>query len=648
MSFLTLPPEINSLNMLLGAGSAPMASVASAWDGLAAELGSASSFFEGVTSGLVNDVWQGPAALEMAAAATPYTAWLSAAGAAAEQAATQARAVVSAFESARSMIVHPALIAGNRNSLVRLAISNLFGQNWPAIAAAEAAYEEFWAQDIVAMLSYHGGASAAAAALTPFTKLPLGQLAGAGGLVNAAATELAGLAGTFNKGGARAVLAAVNGRLGGLLGGFNLGGLLSSLRLGTGNLANLNLHNLGLGDSGTGTAAAGRWGSYGRHFSLGSWGHFGGSGIQAFVPALSGGGLSSVLSSAALNSVLSSGSLTALLDSPTVSNLLSSPAVGNLLRSPAVSNLLSNPAISSLLSGTGLSAKLNGLLTVGPGTAEAAVTDIFGNTGTGNIGFGNTGDNNIGFFNTGDGNVGIANSGFDLKGISNSGVGNSGLFNTGSYNTGIGNSGIGNTGLFNPGNFNTGIGNRGSYNTGSFNAGSFNSGDFNGGDTNTGWFNTGNLNTGIGNSGNINTGIGNSGNMNNGMFVRGDAQGMTGFSYSIRLEQIPVDFGMRIPLNLTISGGTLDITTQPFRIPVLGITNISSVNSGSTVGPIDVPKITVSGPQLNFVVGGPNYTLFGGIVGTIGPIDIPFSIPAGPGIGNSSGAPSSGFFNSGS
>ncbi|MGV7921494.1 PPE domain-containing protein, partial [Mycobacterium kansasii] len=87
-----------------------------------------------------------------------------------------------------------------RNALVRLAISNLFGQNWPAIAAAEAAYEEFWAQDIVAMLSYHGGASAAAAALTPFTKLPLGQLAGAGGLVNAVATEVAGLAGTFNKG----------------------------------------------------------------------------------------------------------------------------------------------------------------------------------------------------------------------------------------------------------------------------------------------------------------------------------------------------------------------------------------------------------------------------------------------------------------
>ncbi|TDK94262.1 PPE family protein, partial [Mycobacterium paragordonae] len=435
MSFLTLPPEINSLNMLLGAGSAPMASVASAWDGLASELGSASSFFESVTSGLIDGAWQGPASGAMAAAASPYTAWLSAAGIAAEQAASQARVVVSAYETARSMIVHPALIAGNRNSFVSLVLSNIFGQNAPAIAAAEAAYEEFWAQDIVAMLSYHGGASAAAAALTPFTKLPLGQLAGAGGLVSGAATELAGLASAFSKGGARAVLGAVNVRLGGLLGGFNLSGLLSSLRLGTGNLANLNLHTLGMGEAGTGAAAAGRWGSFGRHgFGSGSWGNFGGSGLQGFGPAISGGGLGSVLSGGALSAVLSSGSLTSLLSGPSVSNLLNSPSVANLLngqtvsnllRSPAaVSNLLSNPVISNLLSETNLSAKLNSLLSVhSVGSAEAAVADVFGNTGTGNIGFGNTGDNNIGFFNTGDGNIGIGNSGFDLRGILNSGVG---------------------------------------------------------------------------------------------------------------------------------------------------------------------------------------------------------------------------------
>src|SRR5260221_98639 len=41
MSFLTLPPEINSLLMYSGAGSAPMLEAATAWNGLAAELGSA-------------------------------------------------------------------------------------------------------------------------------------------------------------------------------------------------------------------------------------------------------------------------------------------------------------------------------------------------------------------------------------------------------------------------------------------------------------------------------------------------------------------------------------------------------------------------------------------------------------------------------
>ncbi|BDB44596.1 hypothetical protein IWGMT90018_50420 [Mycobacterium kiyosense] len=42
------------------------------------------------------------------------------------------------------------------------------------------------------------------------------------------------------------------GRLGSLLGGFNLSNVLSSLQLGTGNLANLNLHSLGLAEAGTG------------------------------------------------------------------------------------------------------------------------------------------------------------------------------------------------------------------------------------------------------------------------------------------------------------------------------------------------------------------------------------------------------------
>ncbi|MFQ2845866.1 PPE domain-containing protein, partial [Mycobacterium paragordonae] len=293
--------------------------------------------------------------------------------------------MVSVYEAARSMIVHPAVISGNRNSFVSLVLSNIFGQNAPAIAAAEAVYEEFWAQDIAAMLSYHGGASAAAAALTPFTKLPLGQLAGAGGVLSAAVSQLSGLAGAGG-GNVKAVLAGLSSgnlgglKLGSLLGGLNLGGVLGGLRLATGNFVNLNLHNL----SGFGTGATAAAGHWGRH-SFGSWGHFGGSNVQSLVTGLPTGGLGSVLSSGVLSSVIGTGGLSGLLSSPVVSGLLSSPPVSSLLSGRSLSSLLSSKSVSSLLSSLNLSTgDVSAALTqLGVGTggpsAAAALSTPWGN-----------------------------------------------------------------------------------------------------------------------------------------------------------------------------------------------------------------------------------------------------------------------------
>ena len=39
MSFFVLPPEVNSALMLSGAGSTPLLAAATAWEGLASELG---------------------------------------------------------------------------------------------------------------------------------------------------------------------------------------------------------------------------------------------------------------------------------------------------------------------------------------------------------------------------------------------------------------------------------------------------------------------------------------------------------------------------------------------------------------------------------------------------------------------------------
>ncbi|OBG36752.1 hypothetical protein A5672_19370 [Mycobacterium alsense] len=165
MNFSVLAPEINSARMFAGAGSAPMLNAAAAWDALASELGSAASSFSSVTSGLTDQAWQGPASAAMTGVAARYAGWLSTAASQATGAAGQARATAGAFEAARAATVHPLQVAANRTGLVQLVMSNLFGQNAPAIAAAEAEYEQMWAQDVAAMVGYHAGASAAAAQL---------------------------------------------------------------------------------------------------------------------------------------------------------------------------------------------------------------------------------------------------------------------------------------------------------------------------------------------------------------------------------------------------------------------------------------------------------------------------------------------------
>ncbi|OBG32455.1 PecA family PE domain-processing aspartic protease [Mycobacterium sp. E3198] len=166
MSFLTSPPEIISALLHAGAGPEPMLAASAAWDGLATELGSAAQSFSSITAGLAGDAWQGPASAAMLSTATQYTGVLSAASAQAQTAAVQAQVVAGEFESALAATVHPAMVSANRSQLIQLVFSNLFGQNAPAIAATEAQYEQMWAQDVSAMVGYHGGVSAAASQLS--------------------------------------------------------------------------------------------------------------------------------------------------------------------------------------------------------------------------------------------------------------------------------------------------------------------------------------------------------------------------------------------------------------------------------------------------------------------------------------------------
>ncbi len=171
MDFALLPPEVNSARMYAGPGSGPMLSAAVAWEGLAAALQSAASSYQSEIAALTAGPWLGPASPAMVTAAAPYLEWMRATGAQAEQAANQAKAAAAAYETAFAETVSPPVITANRSLLMALIATNIFGQNTPAIATAEAQYAEMWAQDAAAMYGYAGSA-ASATTLTPFTSPP--------------------------------------------------------------------------------------------------------------------------------------------------------------------------------------------------------------------------------------------------------------------------------------------------------------------------------------------------------------------------------------------------------------------------------------------------------------------------------------------
>jgi PPE-repeat protein len=166
--FAARPPEVNSALIYSGAGAGPLMAASSAFNNLSSELSSNAASYESVISQLTGSEWQGPSSQAMAASAQPYIGWLNTTSGQLREAATQAMASAAAYETAFSASIPPPVIAANRATLAALVATNILGQNTPAIAANEAMYGEFWAQDAAAMYGY-ASASAAAATLSPLT-----------------------------------------------------------------------------------------------------------------------------------------------------------------------------------------------------------------------------------------------------------------------------------------------------------------------------------------------------------------------------------------------------------------------------------------------------------------------------------------------
>jgi PPE-repeat protein len=170
--FAAQPPEVISAKIYSGPGTGSLQTAATAWQGLAGDLQSTAANYQSVISGLVSGEWTGPSSEAAAAAAAPYVSWLSTTAAQAEQTAGQAQAAASAFETALAAAVPPTEIAANRTQLLSLLQTNILGQNNASIAALEAEYAQFWAQDVAALTGYAGSSQAATTGLGSFTEAP--------------------------------------------------------------------------------------------------------------------------------------------------------------------------------------------------------------------------------------------------------------------------------------------------------------------------------------------------------------------------------------------------------------------------------------------------------------------------------------------
>jgi PPE-repeat protein len=170
--FAAQPPELISAKIYSGPGAESLQAAAAAWDGLSSELQSTAAQFQSTIAGLVGGDWTGPSAEAAAAAAAPYVSWLGTTAGQAEQTAGQAKAAASAYETALAGAVPPAEITANRTQLLSLLQANIFGQYNAAIAALEAEYAQFWAQDVAAITGYAGSSQAATTGLGSFTEAP--------------------------------------------------------------------------------------------------------------------------------------------------------------------------------------------------------------------------------------------------------------------------------------------------------------------------------------------------------------------------------------------------------------------------------------------------------------------------------------------
>jgi PPE-repeat protein len=151
-----LPPEVNAGELMAGDQGASIAAAAAAHEALAVALTTEGARMGATTGATATTGWTGAGGAAMIATAIPYVAALEALSGWVQQSAASAAAIEQAYATARAGMVQVPVCQTNLDTTAALVMTNIIGQNTPAIIELVGQYLGFWTNNAAMMGSYEG------------------------------------------------------------------------------------------------------------------------------------------------------------------------------------------------------------------------------------------------------------------------------------------------------------------------------------------------------------------------------------------------------------------------------------------------------------------------------------------------------------